>query len=75
MRTNSEIMEKLAGEIAITNPDEYSDNAINLYKSMDSKERKAVDNFIMEYSGVSIDFYIKGEDKRLWSSGDKKWEK
>jgi hypothetical protein len=65
-------MEKLAGEIAITNPDEYSDNAINLYKSMDSKERKAVDNFIMEYSGVSIDFYIKGEDKRLWSSGDKK---
>jgi hypothetical protein len=29
----------------------------------------------MEYSGVSIDFYIKGEDKRLWSSGDKKWEK
>ena len=72
MNNNSKIMEKSAGEIAITNPDEYSDKAINLYKSMDSKEQKAVDNFIMEYAGVSLDFYLKEEDKRLWGSGDKK---
>jgi hypothetical protein len=29
----------------------------------------------MEYAGVSLDFYLKEEDKRLWGSGDKKWEK
>ena len=52
------LMDIIAGEIATTNAEDYAEQTMELYLKMDKKEKKAVNDFLLEYAGINLKYVI-----------------
>ena len=55
------LMDIIAGEMATTNPENYAEQTMELYLKMDQKEKKAVNDFLLEYTGINLEYVINND--------------
>ena len=55
------LMDIIAGEMATTNVEDYAEQTMELYLKMDKKEKKAVNDFLLEYTGINLEYLITND--------------